>query len=291
VSAVNDDAASFQVHLVDGTYELFRQFYGRPAPGKYGAVVGVVRSTLALLEQGATHVGVATDHVIESFRNDLWAGYKTSEGMDPAILDQIPVLAEALEALGITVWRGIEVEADDALASAAAVADADDRVERVVICTIDKDLGQCVRGTRVVQLDRKNDLLIDEDAVVAKFGVAPTSVADWLALVGDSADGFPGISGWGAKSAAAVLAQYGSIETIPVDVGRWDVPGLRGAVRLSAALEADRELATLFKVIATCRTDVEVGSVDSWRWTGPTGDWSAMADRIGAGRVKVPTRG
>jgi 5'-3' exonuclease len=279
------------VHLIDGTYELFRQHFGRPAPGPYGAVAGVIRSTMTLIENGATHIGVATDHVIESFRNDLWAGYKTSEGMDPAILLQIPVLADALEAVGVTVWRGVEVEADDLLASAAALANADDRVERVMICTADKDLGQCVRGSRVVQLDRRNDVVIDEDGVVAKFGVAPLSIPDWLGLVGDTADGFPGLPGWGAKTASAVLARYGHIEQIPDEPGQWDVPGLRGAAKLAATLHEQRELAELFKVIATCVTDCEVGTVDSWRWNGPTAQWAAMAETIGAQRVRIPGHG
>ena len=234
-----------KVHLVDGTYELFRQHFGQAVrssdPAPFAATVGVLNSTMQLLSDGATHIGVASDHAIESFRNDLWHGYKTSEGMDPIVKDQIPVMERALTALGVTVWPMVEFEADDALASAAAVADAHGDVEQVVILTADKDLGQCVKGTRVVQVDRRKPRpgaaasesgVIDEEGVIAKFGVPPLSIADYLGLVGDSSDGFPGISGWGAKSAAAVLARYGSIEKIPHAVEEWDVPGLRGAARL-----------------------------------------------------------
>ena len=229
-----------KVHLVDGTYELFRHFFGAPphrnvAGQEVAAVRGVVGSVLQLLSEGATHVGVATDHVIESFRNDLWPGYKTGEGVDPDLWSQAWPLEEALVALGVVVWPMVDLEADDALASAAAVAADDDGVEQVIICTPDKDLGQCVRGTRVVQLDRRKDQLIDEGGVVAKFGVGPTSIPDYLALVGDSADGFPGLAGWGAKSAAAVLARWRHIEDIPGDPADWDVT-VRGAAKLAATL-------------------------------------------------------
>src|SRR4051794_27881102 len=211
---------SFQVHLVDGTYELFRHFYAVPSKitdggEEVGATRGVLSSMLQLLGDGATHVGVASDHVIESFRNDLWAGYKTSAGMDPALLHQIPVLEEALVAMGVTTWAMEVHEADDALGAAAAIADADERVEQVLIITPDKDLGQCVRGTRVVQYDRRKGEIIDQDAVRGKFGVGPESIPDYLALVGDTADGFPGLPGWGAKSAAAVLARYVHLEEVP----------------------------------------------------------------------------
>jgi 5'-3' exonuclease len=270
-----------QVHLIDGTYELFRQHFGRPEPGPYGAVLGAVRSTLALLEQGATHIGFATDHVIESFRNDLWPGYKTSAGMPPELLLQFPVLEQALEALGVTVWAMVEHEADDALGAAAATADADERVSQVIICTPDKDLGQCVRGERVVQLDRRNAVLIDEQAVITKFGVAPASIPDYLALVGDSADGFPGLAGWGAKSAGAVLSVYPHLEDIPRLGDRWTT-AVRGAPKLANTLAENFELAVLFRHLATLVTDIDVGSVDSWRWTGPTHDWPAMAEKLGS---------
>ena len=278
-----------KVHLVDGTYELFRQNFGRLAketdPGPFAATVGVLRSTLQLLADGATHVAVASDHVIESFRNDLWPGYKTSAGMPPELLAQIPVVEEALVAMGVTTWAMVEHEADDALAAAAAVADADERVEQVLIVTPDKDLGQCVRGTRVVQFDRRKREIIDEDGVRAKFGVAPSSIPDYLGLVGDSADGFPGIAGWGAKSAAAVLARYGHLEDIPDHAGKWDVPGLRGAAKLSVALQAEFALALLFRRIATVERDVDVGTVDDWAWQGPSADFDEWAERLGEPRL------
>lgn len=276
------------VHLVDGTYELFRQFYGRPEPGEFGATVGVLRSTLALLANGATHVGVASDHVIESFRNQLWAGYKTSEGMEPAILEQIPVLEDALRAMGVTVWAMVEHEADDALASAAARAAADPTVDRVVICTPDKDLGQCIGG-KVQQWDRRNDITLDADAVQAKFGVPPSAIPDYLALVGDSADGFPGLPGWGAKSASIVLARFGKLEAIPEDHASWDVP-VRGAAKLAATLNEHRELALLFRRVATCALDVEVGTVESWRWAGPTAQFTEVCQRLGSTRLADDAR-
>ncbi|NND76206.1 MAG: flap endonuclease [Ilumatobacter sp.] len=275
-----------RVHLVDGTYELFRQFFGAASRHSdshpYAAAAGVVGSTLALIDDGATHVGVASDHVIESFRNDLWAGYKTSEGMDPAITLQIPVMERALAAAGFTVWPMIEVEADDALGAAALLARDDERVEQVLIVTPDKDLGQCVVGQRVVQFDRRKREVIDEDGVVAKFGIGPASIADYLGLVGDTADGFPGLPGWGAKSASAVLAQYGHLEDIPKSAGQWDVPGLRGAAKLSATLQANFDDALLFRRIATIETNVEVGTVDDWRWQGPTAEFDAVAEEIGS---------
>src|SRR5215207_4586074 len=252
-----------RVHLIDGTYELFRQHFGyakrqrRPTP--YDATVGVLSSTLQLLRDGATHVGVASDHVIESFRNDLWPGYKTSAGMDPVLLAQLPIVEDALEAMGVTVWAMVEYEADDALAAAALVADHDQRVEQVIIVTPDKDLGQCVRGTRVVQYDRRNDNWIDQAGVLAKFGVAPASVPHWLALVGDSADGYPGIPGWGAKTASAVLARYRTIDAIPDDPADWDVAGVRNLPALTATLRENREVARLFVHLATAVTDIEVG--------------------------------
>jgi 5'-3' exonuclease len=275
-----------RVHLVDGTYELFRQHFGMAARhstrGPYDAAAGVVASTLALVEDGATHVAVASDHTIESFRNDLWAGYKTSADMDPEILEQIPVMERALEAAGFTVWAMVDHEADDALGAAALVAARDERVDQVLIVTPDKDLGQCVRGDRVVQFDRRKREIIDADGVRAKFGVGPESIPDYLGLVGDTADGFPGLPGWGAKSAAAVLARYGHIEDIPSAAGQWEVPGLRGAAKLSATLQAQLADALLFRRIATVDTDVDVGTVDDWEWHGPTDQLASVAEELGA---------
>jgi 5'-3' exonuclease len=273
------------VHLVDGTYELFRQHFGRPEPGPYGAAVAVANSVLSMVADGATHIGVASDHVIESFRNDLWPGYKTSAGMPPELLTQIPILEEILVAMGVTTWAMVEYEADDALAAAAAVAAADDRVERATIWTVDKDLGQCVGG-KVVQYDRRKNEVIDENGVRAKFGVPPSSIADYLALVGDSADGYPGLPGWGAKSASAVLARYGHLEDIPAAAGQWDVPGLRGAATLSATLQDRFADALLFRRIATVERDVPVGTVDSWKWVGPTDEFDEVADRYDARRLR-----
>jgi 5'-3' exonuclease len=270
------------VHLLDGTYELFRQHFGRPDPGDYGATKAVLSNTLGMLADGVTHLGVASDHIIESFRNDLWPGYKTSAGMPPELLAQFPVMEGAMAAMGVTVWPMVEWEADDALASAAAVADADTRVERVLICTPDKDLGQCVRGTRVVQLDRRKNVVFDEAGVIAKFGVRPESIPDYLALVGDSADGYPGLPGWGAKSAAAVLSRYGNLERIPERAGQWDVPGLRNAAVLAKTLAEERELAVLFRRIATTELDVPVGTVDEWEWKGPTDAFVDICQRIDA---------
>lgn len=282
-----------RVFLVDGTYELFRQFFGN-RPGRrdpdgveVGAVRGVVESMVGMLEAGATHVGVATDHVIESFRNDLWPGYKSSAGVDPVLLAQFPLLEEALDALGVTVWAMVEVEADDALASAAVVAANDPAVEQVVICTPDKDLGQCVGG-KVVQWDRKRDAVLGPDAVRVKSGVGPESIPDFLALVGDSADGFPGLPGWGAKSAAAVLARYLHVEAIPDDVEAWEVPvrrAVRSSPNLAAALSENRELVALFKDLATLRRDVPVGDVDSWRWRGPGEGFANWCTRLGSSRL------
>ena len=278
------------VHLVDGTYELFRQHFGRPEPGAFGATRGVLGSVLSLLDEGATHVGVATDHVIESFRNDLWPGYKTSAGMPPELLAQFQPVEDGLAALGVTNWAMVEWEADDALAAAAAVADADERVERVVIVTPDKDLGQCVRGNRVVQYDRRNDKWFDEAGVTEKFGVAPASIPDYLALVGDSADGFPGLEGWGAKSTAAVLARYGHLEDIPASAGQWDVPGLRGAAKLAHTLATQQDLAYLFRRIATVEEDVPVGKVDDWEWHGPTDAFDAFCADVGDKRLPAFAR-
>jgi 5'-3' exonuclease len=275
------------VHLIDGTYELFRHFYAVPtaldARGMdVGAVRGVLGSVKAMLDDGVTHLGVATDHVIESFRNDLWAGYKTGQGIDPALWAQFPLLESALEAFGVRVWAMVEVEADDALGAAAVRAAADPRVERVIICTPDKDLAQCVQGTRVVQLDRLRRTLRDEAGVVAKFGVPPASIPDYLALVGDSSDGFPGLQGWGAKSAAKVLARFGHLEQIPDDHRAWSVDVARAGM-LAAVLRRDRAQAMLFRELATLRTDVPVfDTVDELAWRGPTPAYAAVAERLAA---------
>ncbi len=255
-----------QVHLVDGTYELFRYHYspGNKDPLR-GATRGVVGSCLMLLEQGATHVAVATDHVIESFRNDLWAGYKDGSGVERELKAQFPVVEDALCAAGFTVWPMVEQEADDALAAGAMVAAADERVDKVVICTPDKDLGQCVGG-KVWQWDRRQDKWFDETGVRGRLGVPPASIPDLLALVGDAADGFPGLPGWGAKSAAAVLDRWGHLEDIPLDPLTWDA-GVRSAAKLNATLREHYELALLFRRIAIVETDAEVGTVDDWRWS------------------------
>jgi 5'-3' exonuclease len=244
---------------------------------------------LALLEEGATHIGVATDHVIESFRNDMWPGYKTSAGIEPELLAQFPLLEDALRALGVTVWAMVDLEADDALAAAARTAAEDPRVEQVVICTPDKDLAQCVTDPRVVQLDRRQRRLFDEAAVREKFGVPPASIPDWLALVGDNADGFPGLPGWGAKSAASVLARYGHLEEIPVDSSTWDVP-VRGAAKLSATLGDGHNEVMLFRDLATLRADAPVGTVDDWRWRGPRPELEPLSERLGAPELLARAR-
>jgi 5'-3' exonuclease len=271
-----------QVHVVDGTYELFRYHF---APNNrdldLGATRGVVGSVLTLLESGATHVGVATDHVIESFRNDLWPGYKTSAGMPPELLAQFPLIEEALVSAGICTWPMVELEADDGLAAAAKVAAEDERVERVLICTPDKDLGQCVGG-KVVQWDRRQDVIYDADGVRAKFGVDPESIPDYLALVGDSADGFPGLAGFGAKTAAALLARYKHLEAIPALGEDWGI-GVRNPGRLAAVLRDNLELAFLFRRIATVEADADVlASVDDVEWRGPEPGFVELAERIGA---------
>jgi 5'-3' exonuclease len=278
------------VHLLDGTYELFRHFFGVPshvtADGhEVGAVRGVLSSVLAMIESGTTHLGVATDHVIESFRNGMWPGYKTGAGVDPLLYGQFGVLELALQAMGVTVWAMVDWEADDAMASAAKVAAADAQVDRVVICTPDKDLAQCVTGQRVIQLDRRQQRLIDEDGVRAKFGVNPASIPDYLALVGDSADGFPGINGWGPKSAAVLLSHYGRLEDIPDAPGQWEV-SVRGGPKLAVTLAAHRHEAMLFKDLATLRTDPPViDDVAALRWAGPTDVFGEVAERIDAGAI------
>ena len=262
-----------QVHLVDGTYELFRHFYAMPSETdtegrEVAAVRGVVASIRGLASRGATHLGVATDHIIESFRNDLWPGYKTSAGIDPRLWSQFPLLEEALTRMGMVVWPMVEFEADDALATAAMLAAADPRVDQVVICTPDKDLTQCVRGTRVVQLNRRTRVVLDEAGVIQKFGVRPVSIPDYLALVGDAADGYPGLPGWGAKSAAAVLSRFRHIEAIPDDYREWHVNASRPA-ELAATLARERSHALLFRTLATLRTDVPIQErVDDLAWRG-----------------------
>jgi 5'-3' exonuclease len=283
-------AVARRVFLVDGTYELFRHFFGVPphrtAEGaEVAATRGVLSSVLQLFAEGVTHLGVATDHVIESFRNQLWPGYKSSAGVDRALLGQFGLLEVALEAMGVVVWPMVELEADDALASAAAVGADDPAVDQVVICTPDKDLGQCVRGGRVVQLDRRKGAVFDEAAVTAKFGVVPSSIPDYLALVGDSSDGYPGLPGWGAKSTAAVLARYRTIDDIPDDGTAWEVD-VRGGPALAATLAAHRTEALLFKDLATLRVDRSLlAGVDQLRWTGPTADFAAVCDRLDAPAV------
>jgi 5'-3' exonuclease len=273
------------VHLIDGTYELFRYFFAVPSAKdgngqEIGAVRGVLASVLSMIERGATHLGVATDHVVESFRNDLYPGYKTSEGVDPALLSQFPILEEALEAMGVVVWPMVEFEADDALASAAAKSAQNEGVRQVFICTPDKDLGQCVVGTRVVQLDRRREIVRDEAGVVAKFGVQPRSIPDYLAVVGDSADGFPGISGWGQKAAAQVLSQYAHLEDIPKDWREWH-PSIRKARGLSEALFSAWSDALLFRTLATLRVDVPVfDSVEDLRWTGARPSFEELCRRM-----------
>ena len=278
-----------EVHLVDGTYELFRHFYAVPSRREkdgteVGAVRAVLTSVLGMINRGATHIGVATDHVIESFRNDLWFGYKTGAGIDPHLLSQFQLLEDGLVALGVTLWPMVEFEADDALAAAAARAAEDPEVGRVLIYTPDKDLAQCVRGERVVQVIRRTNAVLDEAAVIKKFGVPPRSIPDYLALVGDAADGYPGLPGWGAKSTAAVLAKFGTIEAIPADWREWRV-NANAAATLSRTLEEQRERAMLFKTLATLRTDVPVfESVKDLRWKGPTPKFAEMAARFDAAR-------
>jgi 5'-3' exonuclease len=272
------------VHIVDGTYELFRHFYGLRRFSKaqdppFGAVIGVLQTLLQMIEQGATHVGVATDHVIESFRNRIWPGYKTGDGIEPALLAQFHPLEEALTAMGVAVWPMIELEADDALASAARIATEDQRVEKVCIWTPDKDLAQCVRGDRVVQIDRRGKKIRDEEGVREKFGVGPDLIPDYLALVGDAADGYPGIAGIGSITAAQLLNRHGTIENFP--------PALLGD---------RRALALLFKDLATLRTDAPLfRNVDALRWRGPTSVFAAWTKRMEAPRLlerglRAPTR-
>lgn len=276
-----------RVHLIDGTYELYRHFFALPAAQdrdghEVGAVRGVLASVLGMLEGGTTHVGVATDHVVESFRNRLWAGYKTGEGIDPLLHSQFHPLEQTLASMGVVVWAMQEFEADDALASAAARAAGDSNVEQILICSPDKDLSQCVVGDRIVQFDRRQRQVRNEAGVIEKFGVPPVSIPDWLALVGDTADGFPGVTGWGEKAATALLARYGRVDRIPVDCETWEVT-VRGAARLGAAFAAQRDLALLFRELATLRLDAPVFDfVDELRWQGPTTGFQETAARLGA---------
>jgi len=280
------------VHLIDGTYELFRHYYAVPsrkdADGReVGAMVGVMNSVLGMVRGGATHIGVATDHVVESFRNQLYSGYKTGEGIEPDLWRQFHPLEDALRAMGVVVWAMVDQEADDALAAAAARAAADERVTRVFVCTPDKDLAQCVRGTRVVQLDRRTGTVRDEKGVREKFGVMPESIPDYLSLVGDSSDGFPGISGWGAKSAAAVLARYRHLEAIPPQAAAWDV-AVRNAAALSSALRAHWNDALLFRTLATLRTDATVfDRVSDLEWKEPAPGFAGLCQKLNASDVSV----
>jgi len=279
-----------EIFLVDGTYELFRHYYAVPsARDKQGREVGATRavlsSVLGMIKGGATHIAVATDHVIESFRNQLWPGYKTSEGVEPDLLAQFPLLEEVLAAAGIVVWPMVEFEADDALAAAAAAAAKDTRVERVVICTPDKDLAQSVTGTRVVQLNRRTQVTLDEQGVIQKYGVPPSSIPDYLALVGDSADGYPGLKGWGAKSSSVVLAKFGHLEAIPNDCREWGV-NVASAGTLAATLSRDWENALLFRKLATLRTDIALfDDVDQLRWNGPKPEFGAIAAELDAAKT------
>jgi 5'-3' exonuclease len=283
--------APLDVYLIDGTYELFRHYYALPSArdqeGREVATVrGVLTSVLGMIKGGATHIAVATDHVIESFRNKLWPGYKTGEGIDPDLLAQFPLLEETLSAAGVAVWPMVEFEADDALAAGAAAAAGEARVDHVIICTPDKDLAQCVRGTRVVQLNRRTRVTRDEAGVIQKFGVPPASIPDYLALVGDAADGYPGLPGWGAKSTAAVLAKFGHLESIPADWREWHM-NAASASSLAATLSREHERAVLFRTLATLRTDIALfDNVDQLQWKGPTAALDAIAARFDAAAVE-----
>ena len=286
---VSKATSKSDVHLVDGTYELFRHFYAVPrsqdrAGREVGAVRGVLASILALLRDGATHIGVATDHVIESFRNEMWAGYKHGDGIDPELLAQFEPLEWALETMGVMVWPMHKYEADDALASAASALTADDTVQRVFICTPDKDLAQCVVDDRVVQLDRRARTVRGEAGVLEKFGVLPGSIPDYLALVGDSADGYPGVRGWGAKSSSTLLRRYGYLEAIPSQADAWQAQ-VRGAQRLAISLAEGWDNALLFRDLATLRTDAIVVSAEALRWAGPTNRFAALAEELGASQL------
>jgi len=276
-----------KIHLVDGTYELFRYYFAVPSSKdargqEIGAVRGVLGSVLQMIEAGATHIGVATDKVVESFRNDLYPGYKTSEGVAPDLLSQFPILEDAMAAMGVKTWPMVEFEADDAMASAAVKAAADQKVEQVLICSPDKDLSQMVSGTRIVQVDRRRETIRDEAGVIAKFGVKPESIPDWLGLVGDSADGYPGVAGWGEKGAATVLAHYPHLEQIPREWQSWH-PSIKRAKGLGESLFNSWKEALLFRDLATLRKDVPVfNSLDELRWTGVTPEFEKWAERLRA---------
>ena len=283
--------AHLEVYLVDGTYELFRHYYALPSAldttgQEVAAVRGVLASVLGMIKGGASHIAVATDHVIESFRNQLWPDYKTSEGVPADLLSQFPLLEQVMSAAGVVVWPMVEFEADDALAAAAVAAARDRKVERVVICTPDKDLAQCVRGSRIVQLNRRTRVTIDEDGVVKKFGVSPESIPDYLALVGDAADGYPGLPGWGAKSSAAILAKFKHLESIPTDHLEWRA-NVTNAGTLAATLVRERDRALLFRTLATLRTDIVLfEAVGELRWKGPTAAFDQLAARLDAAKTK-----
>lgn len=289
-------ATVMQIHLIDGTYELFRHYHAMPRMqdsegNEVAAVRGVLASLLAMVREGTTHIGIATDHVIESFRNDLWPGYKTGAGVPADLVSQFPLLEDALRALGMVVWAMEEFEADDALAAAARIAAADNRVERVFVCTPDKDLAQCVVDSRVVQLDRRKRVVRDHAGVIEKFGVPPASIPDYLALVGDAADGYPGLPGWGAKSTASVLARYGHLEAIPIDGRDWSVRVTNPQV-LAQTLQQDRERAYLFRTLATLRTDIPLfRNVDELRWRGPTEAFEPLAIRLDSTATGEARRG
>jgi len=275
-----------EIHLIDGTYELFRHYYALPSRvdadgNEVGAMVGVVASVVAMIRDGATHLGVATDHTVESFRNEMYGGYKTGEGLDPDLWRQFHPLEDALRALGVVVWPMVEQEADDGLAAAAVRASAAPGVDRILICTPDKDLAQCVRGDAIVQMDRRQGIVRNEEGVREKFGVLPRSIPDYLALMGDAADGFPGVPRWGAKSASTALARYESIESIPKEASEWDVK-IRGAASLAGSLREHWDDALLFKDLATLRTDADVfDNIDELLWTGPTPSFAALCDQLG----------
>ena len=284
-----------EIYLIDGTYELFRHFYALPSARledgrEVAAVRGVIKMVLAMIRQGVTHIGVATDHIIESFRNDLWPGYKTGAGIDPNLRSQFQLLEDALAAMGVVVWPMVEFEADDALASAAVLAARDGRVERVIICTPDKDLAQSVEGTRVVQKLQRKNVMQDEAGVIAKFGVRPASIPDYLALVGDAADGYPGLPGWGAKSTAAVLARFEHLEAIPEDWRDWHV-NATGASSLASTLARERDRAFLFRTLATLRKDLPLfESVEQLQWQGPTADFAELGTRLDQAKTEKVDR-
>ena len=289
------EADTADVYLLDGTYELFRHYYALPSArdgdgNEIAAVRGVLTSVLGMIKQGATHIAVATDHVIESFRNELWPGYKTSEGVEPELLAQFPLLEEVLSAAGVVVWPMVEFEADDALAAAAVLAASDKNVDRVIICTPDKDLAQCVRGKRIVQLNRRTGTTFDEAGIMQKFGVSPESIPDYLALVGDSADGYPGLPGWGAKSSAALLSKFQHLERIPKDHHDWPIQIVSGR-RLADTLCREWDNALLFRRLATLRTDIALfDSIEQLKWTGPKPEFEPWAARLDTARVGAAGR-